>query len=429
MIDTGSTEQFLLDIDALSYGPYGVGRREGRVLLVPLTAPGDRIEATPIADKGNYMVGRMMRLVHPSPLRQSPPCPYFAECGGCPWQHIKYEAQLAAKAKSVEDALRRIGKLTDFELLPILSSPREYAYRSRVRLHIARDRRVGFHRAFSREMIEIDECRIAAEPISPKLQAARMWAKELKTAVNELEMVTGNQEGQMILVGKAEGAFASDDDATCAHFLEQHGEITGLILFGNGWRRAWGDTKILIDHLDGKTMMVDADLFTQVNRSGNRQMVEELLSVGEFHAHDRILELYCGAGNFTLPLARRCRQIVAVEGNVRSVENGKINGQLQALENIRWIRSHVPKTVTRLKDQRETFTKIVLNPPRSGAKGIEADLALLGAEKILYVSCNPATLARDLSAFTKQGFKLNRVRPVDFFPHTFHVEVLAEMVR
>lgn len=175
-------------------------------------------------------------------------------------------------------------------------------------------------------------------------------------------------------------------------------------------------------------MKVDAEVFTQVNREGNRQLVRELLHWGEFHDQDRVLELYCGAGNFTLPLSRRAREVVAVEDNLRSVENGKFNSRLNQVENIRWTRSHVTRAFKQLHEKGEEFSKIVLNPPRSGAKGLEGDLASLGAEKILYVSCNPSTLARDLAALSKKGYKLKRVRPIDLFPHTFHVETLAEMV-
>ena len=176
-------------------------------------------------------------------------------------------------------------------------------------------------------------------------------------------------------------------------------------------------------------MEADGEVFTQVNREGNSRLADEILQWGDFNSHDRVLELYCGAGNFTLPVSRRCKEVVAVEGDTRSVENGKTNGRLIRLENIRWIRSHVPGALKQMSERGERFSKIILNPPRSGAKGLEDDLACLGAEKILYVSCNPPTLARDLAALSKKGYRVTRVRPVDLFPHTFHVETLAEMVR
>jgi 23S rRNA (uracil1939-C5)-methyltransferase len=425
-----STESaVILKIDSLAYGPYGVGRREGRVVLVPLTVPGDEAEVRIVEEKSNYDLGELLHLVRPSPQRQQPPCPYVGRCGGCPWQQVRYDAQLSAKEKSVEDALRRIGKLEGFDMLPILRSPLEYGYRRRIRLQAGGDKRLGFHRAFSHELIEIDSCLIASPKTNRYLSQAREWIKNLRTAVRQLEIVESDAEETVVLVGMAEGEFASEDDVASARFLESHREVQGLVLFARGFRRSWGQDKISVDCDGGLKMEVGAELFIQVNREGNRRLLHELLQWGEFGDRDRVLELYSGAGNFTLPVARRSKEVVAVEGDSRAVKNGRCNSQLSRIENIRWIRSHVPRAIKQLREKRERFSKIVLNPPRSGAKGLEEDLASLGAEKILYVSCNPSTLARDLAALTKKGYRLTRVRPIDLFPHTFHVETLAEVVR
>lgn len=427
MVSTEST--FILKIDSLTYGPYGIGRKEGQAILVPLTAPGDEAEISILEEKNNYSVGELIRLVQPSPLRQDPPCPYAGQCGGCPWQQVRYEAQLAAKEKSVEDALRRIGKLDGFELLPILRSPKEYHYRRRIRLQADGLKRLGFHRAFSHELIEIDSCLIAEPELGRRLSHARGWLSALSTHIHHIEIVEGDEDGATVLVGKAEGEFVPDDNHANRRFLERTKEIAGLILFGRGWRRSWGKEKILINSEDGLKMEVDGEVFSQVNREANSRLVDGFLQWGAFDHRDHVLELYCGAGNFTLPMARRARAVTAVEGDPRSVENGRSSGRLNRLENIRWIRSHVPRAIKQLREKGEKFSKIVLNPPRSGAKGLEDDLVSLGAEKILYVSCNPATLARDLAALGKRGYRLTRLQPMDLFPHTFHVEILAEMMR
>jgi 23S rRNA (uracil1939-C5)-methyltransferase len=203
----------------------------------------------------------------------------------------------------------------------------------------------------------------------------------------------------------------------------------GLVLFGRGWRRSWGHGSITTDIESGLKLEIDGEVFTQVNPQGNRRLVRELLRWGEFYDQDRVLELYCGAGNFTFPMAERSKEVVAVDNAPRAIENGKANSRLNRLKNICWIRSPVPQAVKQARKKGDRFSKIILDPPRSGAKGLEEDLASLEAQKILYVSCNPPTLARDLAALSKRGYRLNRVQPVDLFPHTFHVETLAEMVR
>jgi 23S rRNA (uracil1939-C5)-methyltransferase len=418
-----------LKIDSLAYGPYGIGRKDGRVILVPRTAPGDEIEVRIVEAKGNYSIGELKRIIQPSPVRQSPPCPYVGRCGGCPWQHVQYEAQLAAKEKAVEDALSRIGRLGGFERLPILRSPKEYSYRRRIRLQADDLKRLGFHRASSRELVEIDACLIAEPELEQRLAQAREWIRVLKTQMRHLEVVRGDAEGAVLFAGKGEGNFAAQDEQACSRFLEKFPAVTGLILFGRGWRRAWGQDKIEMRCEEDLKIAIDGETFSQVNQEGNARLVGELLQWADLSGRDRVLELYCGAGNFTLPMARRAREVIAIEGDARSVASGKSNSRLNRIANIRWLRAPVPRAVRRLRENNEQFTQIVLNPPRSGAKGIEDELARLGAKKILYVSCNPATLARDLSGLSQRGYKLTRVRPVDLFPQTFHVETLAEMVR
>ncbi len=172
-------------------------------------------------------------------------------------------------------------------------------------------------------------------------------------------------------------------------------------------------------------LILDADVFTQVNPEGNRRILEEILKAGDFQPADRVLELYSGAGNFTLAIARKTEGVLAVEGQRACINNGKLNAQKNGINNIRWVCAPVPKAVGDLKRRGDKFSKIVLDPPRAGAKGIEADLAALGAGKIFYISCNPATLARDLAALDKLGYKLSTVQPIDLFPQTFHVETLA----
>ncbi|MFB3122265.1 MAG: 23S rRNA (uracil(1939)-C(5))-methyltransferase RlmD [Candidatus Binatia bacterium] len=418
-----------LKIDSLTYGPYGIGRDNRRVILVPLTVPGDEVGVRIVAEKRNYAIGELSHLLKPSPLRQAPPCPYFERCGGCPWQQIEYEGQLAAKEKIVVDALHRIGRLDGFQILPILRSPQEYGYRRRIRLQSDGRKRLGFYRALSHELIEIDSCLIADPQVDRHLSVAREWIKGLRTKLRFVEIIMSDGEQQTVLVGRSEERFFQEDDALCAPFVSGQKEIKGVIISGPGWHRSWGRTKIHIQSQDDLIMEVDGNIFTQVNREGNNLLVGEILQWGEFDHQDRVLELYSGTGNLSLPAARRAGEIVAVDGNPQSIRNGKENGRLNRIENIRWLCSDVPKAVRRLVTDQEQFSKIILNPPRSGAKGLEHELASLNADKILYVSCNPPTLARDLSALSKKGYRLTRVRPIDLFPHTFHVEVLSEMVR
>jgi 23S rRNA (uracil1939-C5)-methyltransferase len=426
---TNPKTELELDIDRLSYGPYGVGRVDGKAIMVPNSAPGDRLVARIIESKERYAIGETVKIVTPSPLRQTPPCPYVGDCGGCTWQHIGYPEQLKAKQQSVADALRRIGKLDNFDLRPIIASPSAEHYRRRIRLQVSAVKRLGFFSTASHHIVEIDNCLIAAHPVNAVIARLRTWLDQLATTIEHIEIVAGDEPGQTVITVAATDSLNSRDEELCARLVDAGNRIDGVIVHGNDWRKTWGAPSITVALQNDLSLKLDADTFTQINAGANRLMLNQLLKAGAFDKQDRVLELYAGAGNFTLPMAKLVREITAVEGFRNAVTSGKLNGQRNAIDNIHWTCAPVPRTVSQLKKQRLNFTKIVLDPPRTGAKGIEADIAALGASMILYVSCNPATLARDLGALNQQCYKLQFVQPIDFFPHTFHVESLAVMIR
>jgi 23S rRNA (uracil1939-C5)-methyltransferase len=429
MIQINAENELTLDIDTLSYGPYGIGRHQGKAVMIPKTAPGDTVVARVVDAKERYSVGEIVRISKASSLRQDPPCPYIARCGGCPWQHVRYESQLRAKQKSVEDALRRIGKLHDFELKPIIASLLTYHYRRRIRLQRDGSKRLGFFTSSSHQLVEIDRCLIADDKLNALIEPVRHWSAELTTDVEHLEVVTGDEPNQIVVVGQSAGAFNSRDSSICERLLDKNHLINGLIVRGPNWRRTWGEVAVSVIPEDGLCVRVDGDVFTQVNSVGNRQLLNELLTAADFIRDDRVLELYSGAGNFTHSIAKRVGDIVAVEGYRPAFESGKRSAESNGISNIHWICAPVTTALAQLKKRRQSFSKIVLDPPRTGAKGIERELAALDAEKILYISCNPTTLARDLAALTQQGYSLRSVQPVDLFPHTFHVEAIATLVR
>jgi 23S rRNA (uracil1939-C5)-methyltransferase len=427
MIHTNAKNDLTLEIDALSYGPYGIGRADGKAVMVPSTAPGDAVVATIVESKDRYAVGTLVRLLRPSALRQIPPCPYVNECGGCSWQHLSYDAQLRAKEQSVGDALRRIGKLERFELRPIIASPEPYHYRRRIRLQ-RHAGEIGFYRPFSHDLVAIDRCLIADENLNRAIAPLRRWVSEISTPIEHVEAVTGEGSEETVAVAETASDFVPSDGRAC-EALVNGSAVRGLILRSRGRRRTWGCTTLSLETEPDLTLRIEADVFLQVNAQGNRRLIRELLNIGEFADQHRVLELYCGAGNFTLPIARRVRQVMAVEGYRRSIDGGIGCAERNRIGNIDWVCAPVPDTVARLKKRGESFSRIVLDPPRAGAKGIAPDLALLRADKILYVSCNPTTLARDVAALAQYGYTLETVQPIDLFPHTFHVEAIAVLRR
>ena len=342
---------------------------------------------------------------------------------------MNYEIQLKAKQQSVEDALRRIGKLSGYDLRPIIPAADEFHYRRRIRFQVGPGKELGFYAAASHDLVKVDVCLIAGDQLNVVIETLRRWARGTNTDIEYLEIVSGDEPNQTVVVAKATGDFIPRDEPACANLVSMEGGVHGLIVAGGDWRKVWGEPRITVTLGDDLNLKVDADVFTQVNPAGNRRILDELLQAGDFQKSDRVLELFSGAGNFTLPIARQSKSVVAVEGHRPSINNGKLNAQKNTIENIHWICAPVPKAVAELKRRREQFDKVVLDPPRAGAKGIEGDLKALGAAKIIYVSCNPTTLARDLAALGKLGYKLGTVQPIDLFPQTFHIETLALLER
>jgi 23S rRNA (uracil1939-C5)-methyltransferase len=429
MSQTNANPAATLEIDALSYGPYGIGRLDGKAVMIPHTAPGDTVEARIVETKERYAVGQAVRIVTPSPVRQTPPCPYVPACGGCTWQHIQYAAQLKAKQQNVDDMLRRIGKLEGYELRPIIPSPFEYQYRRRIRLQVSPSRKLGYYGAASHQIVAIDSCLIGDERLNGAIAVTERWLSSVRTAIKEVEIVCGEEPGEIVVLAHATGELVPGDQTACEAFVHGSGAPQGLIIGGKGLRNAWGRATITLRLTAELALKVDADVFIQVNPDANRVLLAELINAADFQANDRALELYCGAGNFTLAIAQRTREVVAVEGDRHSIANAKLNAQRNGLENIRWICSAVPAALAQLQKRKEKFTKIVLDPPRAGAKGLEADLAALGAKRMIYVSCDPTTLARDLAALAKLGYRTKLVQPIDLFPQTYHVETLAVVER
>ena len=414
-----------LTIETLTHGPWGLGRDHGKVVLVPMTAPGDQVAAEVVEEHKRHSVARVVSLLQPSPERRTAPCPYAGACGGCSWQHVSYEAQLRAKQQNVVDALARVGGLTGFEILPILPASPEFHYRRRISLHAEGRRRLGFRRAFSRDLVEVANCLIAEPDVDRGILLANEWVARLETEVSRVEVLSADRPGEVILSAVTRHRLRGADARTCEESVT--GPVAGIVMAGPNWRRQWGDATLSFVVDGDLTLRHDADTFGQVNPDGNRRLVDELLSWEAFQAQDSVLELYAGAGNLTLPMARRVKRVTAVDADRKLIRNGKRNAEDNGLDNVFWRRQDAAGAVEELIRRERRFTTLVLNPPREGAKEVAPKLAALGAERILYVSCNPATLARDLRGLAAQGYTVRRVRPVDLFPQTFHVEALVEL--
>ncbi len=372
-----------LRIDALAAGGDGVGRTEdGRVVFVPLTAPGDLVRARTLALHPRYARAELECVLEPGPARAEPRCEVFGECGGCTWQHVDYAAQCEAKRQIVEDALRRVGRLALPGPVGLRPSPTPYAYRARARVAVEAGR-VGYRRRKSRELCAVHRCPILSEPAEAQLASL---AGAPPASDGEWEIAAGAGSARAHAVGHAGPPIELD--------------------------------------AGGAPLRVSAGVFFQANPALHAPLAESVARAAGRGA--LALELYAGGGFFTLALARAFERSIAVEADAAAIADLRHNLARAGLSNVEVVHERVEVALARSRLAAIRPDAVVLDPPRTGLpRGAAAKLCALVPERIAYLSCDPATLARDLAALVAGGFALEGVEAFDLFPQTPHVEALA----
>ena len=411
-----------LEITALSHGPDGVARHDGRVVFVPGVAPGDQVRARIVEEHARFARAVVVDRSTAGAARREPPCAWVEECGGCAWQHVEYAAQLAAKATNVRETLARVGKVVAARELPILGAPDEWRYRHRIRLHVGPGGALGYRRARSHRLVEIGDCVIADGAVTAALPIVRRLVPRLRTPLRSVELVA-NGNGGAVVSGRATGPFAAADAAAAKTVVRAHREIAGLHLAGPGWRRLFGDPRIIVRPDDaGTTIVQRPGTFSQVNPAANRLLVT---TVREFATGaTRILDLFCGSGNLSLPLARAAARVVGVDADRAAIEDAEASATAGGLANTRF--EATPALEFLRHRGLDGADVVVLDPPRTGAAAEITALAQLRPGRVLYVSCDPATLARDVAVLLAAGYAVDRVQALDLFPQTPHVETVLE---
>ena len=401
----------------MTFGPFGVGRHDGKAVMVPGAVVGDKLEVEIVSERRDYAVAKIREIVSASAERRVAPCPYLPRCGGCDWQHIDYGAQVRFKGEVVA---RELSHALGVEIDPVglvEPAPAEFGYRSRIRLRVGAKGVLGFYEAGSNTIVEIDSCMVAEAGIRMPLHLARSLGKR----VEEIEVVRdGAREVQVAHLKKP----ATDEDLRRArNVLEADGEIAGIVLRSGTSRATVGDTAIAIELEPGLSIDVDADLFSQVNRAQNQKLVASVMEMAAIHESSPVLDLFCGAGNFSLPASRRGARVTGVDDDAGAIAAASRNAERLKFRDAQFIAMKASATADFLHRARYRPDVIILDPPRTGALDLMEPIVKLRAPAVIYVSCDVTTLARDLRVLAGAGYKINRVRGFDFFPNTHHVEI------
>ena len=444
-------ETIELAIDDLAFGGEGVGRLDGYVIFVRGGLPGDRLRVTLAEARSRYGRGTIEAVLVPSPDRVEPPCPYFGQCGGCRLQHLAYPAQLAFKEKQVRDCLTRLGGLPPFELRPIVPAPEPYGYRNKMEFTVAEPGpAVGLHAAERYDVVlDIERCLLQSERMNALLDEVRRQARTRGLSVWDQRTERGLLRFVTVREGRRTGEamvnlVASTPDVEAlmpvADALKTRVPATASVLVNVNAKKASvaiGTEEHLLlgrDHitesLDGVTFQVSANSFFQTNTVQAERLFALVAEACALDGAETVLDLYSGTGAISLLLARRAGHVYGIELAAAAVADAVRNARANGIDNCTFLAGEVRHVLPALMREGVRASVVVADPPRAGfhPKALAA-LAALAPARIVYVSCNPATLARDVGDLARQGYRLEWVQPVDMFPQTPHIEAVARLSR
>lgn len=432
---------FTARIESLAHDGRGVARIDGKAVFIDGALPGETVEFVYTWRRRSHDEGRVVRVLEASPQRVEPRCPHAEVCGGCSLQHLDPVAQIEAKQALLLENLARLGKVEPARVLPPLQGP-VWGYRRKARLGarwVAKKGKVlvGFREKRDRRIADLSRCEVLDPAVGQRIAALSHLVGSLgiADAVPQIEVAVGDAAAALVFRVLREPT--REDRERLVAF----GKETGLrILLQPGgpetvtplWPEAPPDLCYRLPEAGGIELHFLPTDFTQVNAAINRAMVARALELLALDGSERVLDLFCGLGNFTLPIARQAREVTGVEGEPGLVARARENAERNGLGNLRF---HVANLMDEEELEqapwlRETFDRILLDPPRSGAKEVTPRLGDLGAARILYVSCHPATLARDAGILVHElGYRLEAAGVMDMFPHTAHVESMALFLR
>ncbi|HLX37543.1 MAG TPA: class I SAM-dependent RNA methyltransferase [Candidatus Binataceae bacterium] len=410
-----------IEVTGMSFGPYAVAHLDGRTLMVPHAARGDRLEVAIISKRGDTSFAKIERVIEGGPDRREPPCRFLPQCGGCDWQHLNYPAQLRAKTELVATGLRRVNIDVVAENL-VAPAPEEFGYRSRIRLKVGRNGKLGFHRFGSNDLVEIDRCLVAA----PSLRLPNALTAAFARNLDEVEIVASGEREVIVAMMRKPPSAAEVDRAR--RILADDASVQGIILKSGRTREVISDPTISINVEDGLDLEADADLFSQVNHAQNRKLVATVMEMASIERGARVLDIFCGAGNLSLPAARRGAIVNGIDADELAIAAATKNAERLSFGDGKFIAGKALDAVQFLIRAKYRPDIAILDPPRTGAADLMEPIAKLRPRAVVYVSCDIATLARDLRVLSENGYRASRIAAFDFFPNTHHIEIAAHLL-
>jgi 23S rRNA (uracil1939-C5)-methyltransferase len=429
-------------IDRLAHLGAGVGRVDNLVIFIPFTAPGDTVIARVTHKKRHYLQGEITEIVSQSPLRNPAPCDVFGTCGGCHWQHLPYRSQLELKEETFRDLLRRIGKIESIEQLPTIPSPREYSYRCRIQVHAeyrVPQYALGFFKEASHELIQFQYCHISTPLINSVLQGFRqflnLWVP--KPTIQRIDLNVSVDDEKVIATLHVSPHFIGEGRTIFRNPQAIHPQLMGIAIVGQRKEKRSsleiGETVAKYSWNSPRGIKVRYRVrplsFFQVNAEQNHRLIHTVLELAEMRGDERVLDLFCGVGNFTFPLSLKALYTVGIDENPWAIRDARSIRKLNPIRELDFLCMNVQAALETRPKKIFRPDIIVIDPPRAGCGQIIKPIVELGASKIIYISCDPGTLARDLNLFQLGGYIPVRTQLIDMFPQTYHIESVTQLRR
>ncbi|CAE6892401.1 Catalyzes the formation of 5-methyl-uridine at position 1939 (m5U1939) in 23S rRNA [Vibrio sp. B1REV9] len=421
-----NTRHQAVSVERLDHHGAGIAYINKKPVFIDGALPGEEVVAQLVEEKSKFARGKLIKVLKPSDARVEPFCPHYHECGGCDLQHLNYDQQLTHKQQTLRQLMRKFAG-SDIELeQPILGASLGYRRRARVSLFVDKKTRqlhFGFRKKQSKQIAQVTDCPVLAPELNVLLPEIYSALKAFKKPekLGHVELVLGDS-GPCITLRHL-SKLTEEETNTLVELAKRHHASFYLMPETDQLDLVEGDTPFYQE--TGVKVPFTPNNFIQVNQTVNQKMVAQAVAWLEPQNDERVLDLFCGLGNFSLPIAKKAKHVVGVEGVAEMVEKAANNASLNQINNAQFYHANLEQDFEGQAWAAEQFDKVLLDPARAGASGIIDQVSKLGAQRVVYVSCNPATLARDSQSLLEQGYTLTKLGMLDMFPHTSHLESMA----
>ncbi len=441
-----------LEISSVGSDGQGIGRVGGFVVFVPFTLPGERVEALIIKVAAHHAVGKLNRVIRPSPDRVEPRCPVFRRCGGCQLQHMNYEAQLAFKRQTVVDALRMIGGIECPEVLPVIGMEEPWRYRNKGMFPVGQGSggiQMGMYAPRSHTVVDVVDCSLQPKLMAAAMAAFRNWAQvyDLRAydertgrgLLRSLMLRSFSETGETIAVVVTNGDKLPEVDSLVNSLRAVVPGLKGVVqninteqtnvVLGRRHKMLWGDETVLA-RLGNLQYSVGHHSFFQVNTTQMERLYAAAAEAARLTGHELVVDAYCGVGTIGQYVASKAGRVIGIESVPQSIEEARRSAARNGIGNTEYICGRAEDVLPELVQRGLKPDVIMMDPPRKGCDTRFLDAAVAtGVGKLIYVSCNPATMARDVKYLASKGYRVEHVQPVDMFPQTADVECVVLILR